>query len=172
MTLLTLTTVGFASGNHLSTGVLVFTAGLAFLGVSLFVVILGLAATAIVEGRVGLFSRSRRSMTSSITASGIMSGGLPRAAAPRRPRLRLEAGGQIAQPLGAADPGRRHDRGQPQQVRTVGQPGSAEPAGVQLRRPGPAVQRADQRVRDVRAARVSPVLLSGWSVSAMLADAT
>ena len=60
MTLLTLTTVGFASGGHLPTGVLVFTAGLAFLGVSLFVVILGLAATSIVEGRVSLFSRSRR----------------------------------------------------------------------------------------------------------------
>ena len=30
MTLLTLTTVGFASSSHLSTGVLVFTAGLAF----------------------------------------------------------------------------------------------------------------------------------------------
>ena len=48
MTLLTLTTVGFASSSHLSTGVLVFTAGLAFLGVGLFFVILGLAATAIV----------------------------------------------------------------------------------------------------------------------------
>jgi voltage-gated potassium channel len=60
MTLLTLTTVGFAPGGHLSTGVLVFTAGLALLGVGLFVVILGLAATAIVEGRVSLFSRSRR----------------------------------------------------------------------------------------------------------------
>lgn len=60
MTLLTLTTVGFASGSHLPTGVLVFTAGLALLGVSLFVVILGLAATAMVEGRVSLFSRSRR----------------------------------------------------------------------------------------------------------------
>ena len=60
MTLLTLTTVGFASSSHLSTGVLVFTAGLAFLGVGLFFVILGLAATAIVEGRVSLFSRSRR----------------------------------------------------------------------------------------------------------------
>src|SRR6266571_2379459 len=35
MTLLTLTTVGFASGDHLSTGVLAFTAGLAFLGVGL-----------------------------------------------------------------------------------------------------------------------------------------
>jgi voltage-gated potassium channel len=60
MTLLILTTVGLASGNHLSTGVLVFTAGLALLGVGLFVVILGLAATSIVEGRVSLFSRSRR----------------------------------------------------------------------------------------------------------------
>jgi voltage-gated potassium channel len=60
MTLLTLTTVGFAPGSQLTTGVLVFTAVLAFLGVSLFVAILGLAATAIVEGRVRLFSRSRR----------------------------------------------------------------------------------------------------------------
>src|SRR5271157_16801 len=60
MTLLTLTTVGFASSTHLSTGELVFTAGLAFLGVGLFFVILGLAATAIVEGRVTLISRSRR----------------------------------------------------------------------------------------------------------------
>ena len=60
MTLLTLTTVGFTSSSHLSTGVLVFTAGLAFAGVGLFFVILGLAATAIVEGRVSLFSRSRR----------------------------------------------------------------------------------------------------------------
>jgi len=59
-TLLTLTTVGFASGKNLPTGVLVFTAGLAFLGVGLFFVILGLAATAIVEGRVSLLSRSRR----------------------------------------------------------------------------------------------------------------
>jgi len=60
LTLLTLTTVGFGSGTHLSTGELVFTAGLALLGVGLFVVILGLAATAIVEGRVSLISRSRR----------------------------------------------------------------------------------------------------------------
>ena len=60
MTLLTLTTVGFAPGSHLSTGELVFTAGLAFLGVGLFFVILALAAAAIVEGRVSLFSRSRR----------------------------------------------------------------------------------------------------------------
>ena len=60
MTLLTLTTVGFTSGTHPSAGELVFTAGLAFLGVGLFFVILGLAATAIVEGRVSFFSRSRR----------------------------------------------------------------------------------------------------------------
>ena len=47
MTLLTLTTVGLASDTHLSTGALVFTAGLALLGVSLFIAIVGLAATAI-----------------------------------------------------------------------------------------------------------------------------
>jgi len=60
MTLLTLTTVGFVSTGHLTTGVLVFTAGLALLGVSLFLVIIGLTASAIVDGRVSLFSRSRR----------------------------------------------------------------------------------------------------------------
>ncbi len=60
MTLLTLTTVGFATSSHLSTGVLVFTALLAVLGVGLFVVVLGLAASAVVEGRVRLFSWSRR----------------------------------------------------------------------------------------------------------------
>src|ERR1035437_4109894 len=60
MTLLTLTTVGFSSARNLPADVMLFTAGLAVLGVSLFVAILGLAATAIVEGRVSLFSRSRR----------------------------------------------------------------------------------------------------------------
>jgi voltage-gated potassium channel len=60
MTLLTLTTVGFGTAQGLRTGVLLFTGGLALLGVSLFATILGLAATAIVEGRVSLFSRSRR----------------------------------------------------------------------------------------------------------------
>jgi hypothetical protein len=39
---------------------MLFTAALAVLGVSLFATIVGLAATAIVEGRVSLFSRSRR----------------------------------------------------------------------------------------------------------------
>jgi len=59
MTVLTLTTVGFATGP-LPTGVLVFTAVLALLGVGVFVVILGLAASAIVEGRLSVLSRSRR----------------------------------------------------------------------------------------------------------------
>jgi voltage-gated potassium channel len=59
MTLLTLTTVG-VRGHALPTSVLVFTAVLAVLGVSVFVVILGLAAPAIVEGRVSVLSRSRR----------------------------------------------------------------------------------------------------------------
>ncbi len=60
MTLLTLTTVGFATAQGLRTDVLLFTGGLALLGVGLFATMLGLAATAIVEGRVSLFSRSRR----------------------------------------------------------------------------------------------------------------
>lgn len=60
MTLLTLTTVGFAASSHLTAGVLVFTALLALLGVGVFVVILGLAASAIVEGQLTVFSRSRR----------------------------------------------------------------------------------------------------------------
>ena len=92
MTLLTLTTVGFASGSHLSTGVLVFTAGLALLGVGLFFVILGLAATAIVEGRVSLFSRSRRMrcalMNYADTSSSAPTAGLGRSIA-----RELEAGG-------------------------------------------------------------------------------
>lgn len=60
MTLLTLTTVGFSTTRGLSSGVLLFTSGLAVLGVGLFATIVGLAATAVVEGRVNLFSRSRR----------------------------------------------------------------------------------------------------------------
>jgi voltage-gated potassium channel len=59
MTLLALTTVGFGT-EGLPTGALLFTASLAVLGVSLFATILGLVATAIVEGRISLFSRSRR----------------------------------------------------------------------------------------------------------------
>ena len=96
------------------------------------------------------------SMIPSNTATGIMAGGPPRAAAPRRPRRPLQAGDQVAEPLGAADPGRVHERGQPQQVRGLGQPGRPQPAGVQPGQPAPAVQRGDQRVGDVPAARIGP----------------
>ena len=60
MTVLTLTTVGFVAGRPPTLAEQAFTAGLAFLGVTLFFVILALTATAIVEGRVSLFTRSRR----------------------------------------------------------------------------------------------------------------
>src|SRR5207302_1999509 len=60
MTLLTLTTVGFATNHELPSGVELFTAIVAVLGVGLFAAILGVAGTAIVEGRVGALSRSRR----------------------------------------------------------------------------------------------------------------
>lgn len=59
-TLLTLTTVGVATSRDLTPAVQLFTAGLAVLGVSLFAVILGVAGTAIVEGRFGALSRARR----------------------------------------------------------------------------------------------------------------
>lgn len=59
-TVLTLTTVGAATADHLPPGPLLFTAGLAVLGVSLFAVVVGVAGTAIVEGRLGVLSRSRR----------------------------------------------------------------------------------------------------------------
>ena len=60
MTLLTLTTVGFSTAKGMRSGPLLFTAVLAVVGVGLFAAIVGLAGTAIVEGRVGIFSRSRR----------------------------------------------------------------------------------------------------------------
>lgn len=59
-TLLTLTTVGAATARDLAAGPLLFTAGLAVLGVSLYAAIVGVAGTALVEGRLGVFSRSRR----------------------------------------------------------------------------------------------------------------
>src|SRR4029077_700733 len=54
------TTVGFATNHDLPSGVLLFTAVLAVLGVGLFAAILGVVGTAVVEGRVGALSRSRR----------------------------------------------------------------------------------------------------------------
>jgi hypothetical protein len=68
----------------------------------------------------------------------------------------LEPGDQVAEPLGAADPGRVHERGQPEQFRDIGQPGRAQPAGVQPGQARPAVQRGDQRAREVPAAGISP----------------
>lgn len=59
-TLLTLTTVGVATSRGLPPGPLLFTAGLAVLGVTLFAAVVGVAGAAIVEGRLGVLSRSRR----------------------------------------------------------------------------------------------------------------
>ena len=69
---------------------------------------------------------------------------------------RFQPGDQVAEPLGAADPGRRHERGQPEQPRGIAQPRRAQPAGVQPGQARPAVQRADQRAGDVPAARIGP----------------
>ena len=79
-----------------------------------------------------------------------------RAAAPPGLTGRLQPGDQVPEPLGAADPGRVHERGQPQQLRAISQPGRAQPGGVQPRQPAPAVQRADQRVRQIPAAGIGP----------------
>jgi hypothetical protein len=49
----------------------------------------------------------------------------------------FQAGDQVAEPLGAVDPGRVHERGQPEQLRAVSQPGGAQPAGVQPGQPAP-----------------------------------
>ena len=68
----------------------------------------------------------------------------------------FQAGEQVAEPLGAGDPGGVHERGQPEQVRDVGQPGGAQPGGVQPGQPGPAGQRPDQRRGDVPAAGIGP----------------
>ena len=94
-------------------------------------------------------------MISSNAASGIIAGWL-RAAGPRWPRRPLQPGDQVAEPLGAADPGCVHERGQAQQFRAAGQPCRAQPGGVQPRQPASAVQRNDQRVRQVPAARTGP----------------
>ena len=82
-------------------------------------------------------------MISSNAASGIIAGRAPSS----RDRVglagRLQPGDQVAEPLGAADPGGVHERGQPQQLRAVGQPGRAQPGGVQ---PGQARSRRPARV--------------------------
>ena len=79
-------------------------------------------------------------------------------AAEQRDRVLLAAGVQggddVAEPLAAGDPGGVHERGQADQLRAVGQPGGAQPAGVQPGQPGPAGQRPGQRAGDVVPARV------------------
>jgi hypothetical protein len=49
-----------------------------------------------------------------------------------------------------------HERGQPQQLRSLGQPGRPQPRGVQPRQSRTAVQGGDQRIGDVPAAGISP----------------
>ena len=68
----------------------------------------------------------RRAAPSSRTAQGLAG--------------RLQPGEQVAEPLGAADPGRCHERGQPEQLRAVGQPRRPQPgwcpaAAARPRRP-------------------------------------
>jgi hypothetical protein len=81
------------------------------------------------------------SMTPSRAASVIMAGAPPEQA--HRPGLagRLEPGDQVAEPLGTADPGGVHERGQAEQFRAVGQPGRPQPGRVKPRQAGAAVQR-------------------------------
>ena len=82
-------------------------------------------------------------MISSNAASGIMPPGRPEQ--PHRLGLagRLQPGDQVAEPLGAADPGRVHERGQPEQLRAASASQVARSRQVSSRgRPAPAVQRA------------------------------
>jgi len=79
----------------------------------------------------------------------------------------FQAGEQVAEPLGAGDPGSVHERGQPEQVRDAGQPGGAQPGGVQPGQPGPAGQRPDQRGGDVPAAGISCSQLLGDLVAGL-----
>jgi hypothetical protein len=92
-------------------------------------------------------------------ASSAASGMLPpHARAEQRDGLSLAAGVQagddVAEPLGAGDPGGMQERGQAGQLRALGQPGGAQPGSVQRRQPGSAGQRPGQRVADVMPCRV------------------
>ena len=95
----------------------------------------------------------------SMTASNALAGIMAARCRPEQPYRvgfggGLQPGDQVAEPLGAADPGRCHERGQAEQPGDLGQPGRAQPGGVQPGQPAPAVQRAGQRVRQVPAARI------------------
>jgi voltage-gated potassium channel len=59
-TVLALTTLGFAPARPLTTGQKFFTVSLAVVGASMFLVIVALLTSAVVEGRIGIWSRRRR----------------------------------------------------------------------------------------------------------------
>ena len=106
MTLLTLTTVGFASGSHLSTGVLVFTAGLAFLGVGLFVVIVGLGhALGVHPGRRGAEAglAPAPGQVGRAARCGVLPAGLPALAESRQATGDWADGSALAALLGSRD---------------------------------------------------------------------
>ena len=97
-----------------------------------------------------------RSVMSCRAGSGI-TGGQPRGAGPRRPRRRVPGGEQVAEPLGAGDPGGVHERGQPDELGGVGQPGGTQPGGVQPGQPGlPASDRISGVVMFRRPGSVPP----------------
>ncbi|MER6034058.1 TrkA family potassium uptake protein [Streptomyces sp. NPDC001835] len=60
MTVMTLTTEGFSGADRLTEAGKLFTAALAVVGVAVFVAVLGLIGTALVEGRFGPAGRKRR----------------------------------------------------------------------------------------------------------------
>ncbi|WP_377267873.1 potassium channel family protein [Peterkaempfera sp. SMS 1(5)a] len=60
MTVMTLTTEGFSGADSLSWGGRAFTASLAVLGVAVFVAVVGVLGTALLEGRLGPAGRRRR----------------------------------------------------------------------------------------------------------------
>jgi predicted transcriptional regulator len=97
-------------------------------------------------------------MISSNAASGIIAAERPPSSrtASASP-ARGQPGDQVAEPLGAADPGRRHERGQPEPPGGLGQPGRPQSAGIQPGRPATAVQR--EKPGDLRraAGRLGPL---------------
>jgi hypothetical protein len=88
-----------------------------------------------------------------VPAAGSWPGGSQKADRGRLARG-FQAGDEVAEPLGAADPGRVHERHQPEQLAAVSQPGRPQPGGIQPRQPVPAVQGRDQRMGEVPPARI------------------
>jgi hypothetical protein len=65
------------------------------------------------------------------------------------------ASGDVTEPLAAGDPGGVQECGQAQQLGAFGEPGGAQPAGVQPGQAGPARERGHQRGGQVAPRRVS-----------------